>query len=205
MTGEDTPIKATITEAVQAAQRKFAEKPQDYLSSERAAQALLFCELKQRVDGSVVIRRDAVPPLHGLPETRVKLEWPVYGKGYPKHDIAVLAKTEETEKSKHYKCHSWGYEDLEAFIEVKSGWKNTITILTEARGDFEKLSACQHKGYVVIFVGNEFNAMTKHLRNSYCTRLQEYKEKYGFCDGHVFVVFRDGILPGEGDFEPSER
>ena len=213
-------ITDTIKEAVRVAQRKFAANPCDFLSSEKEVQFLLYSELRKRITESVDIlrpeavereQRGAVPSIHKKSESRVKLEWPQPVEGSRvRHDIAVLRRDLSP---KNWDSSRWNYKDLEAFIEVKSGWGPSQTILTaKTKGDFEKLNACKSKGYLVIFVGNEWKAMevVKGGRGDQCfyrEKLKEYKKSktHSFHRGHVYVVFRVGILTGwrKEDFQPE--
>ena len=209
-----------ILQSLWQLQPEFKQNPFDFLSSEMEAQVRLYCALRQHkhIQGTFRLSDDenddpAVPRMDNLPTARLKLEWAVKSGGTRRHDIAVLEKDSESVFKKNT-INPEGYDKVEAFIEVKTGWgvrKGPKGILEGdgTQNDFEKLNACKSKGYLVIFVGNKWKKMEnlppkKANQGYYLERLQKEKERCGFCDGHVYVVFRDGILTGEGDFLPEK-
>ena len=174
-----------IAKSVHNLQGEFDQNPSDFVYSEREAQVRLYCELQKHVKGTFFFNDNpddypAVPRMCNQPTVRLKLEWPHSGEH--RHDIVLFKKDAADPKD---------YGDVEAFIEVKTGWGADEKILSGSRTqkDFALLSDHPGIGYLVFFVANQFSAMEKSLQDFYLETLDKYES------GHVYMVFRDRVLP----------
>jgi len=174
-----------IKSVVNKLQKDFSKHPYDFTSYEIEAQVRVYNELMKNIKGKFKVNRpDAVPPFKSEETPCVKLEWKL---GDNIHDIVVF-KEDVTDPG--------SYDDIEGFIEIKSGWGETKDHLSNnsVKKDFELVQIHAHIGYLIIFLANNFNDISKEYQDFYIQTFKAHKKTYGIKEGHVYLVFRDRVL-----------
>ncbi|ETR72321.1 MAG: hypothetical protein OMM_01812 [Candidatus Magnetoglobus multicellularis str. Araruama] len=174
-----------IKSVVSKLQKDFSNHPYDFTSYEIEAQVRVYNELMKKIEGTFRVNRpDAVPPFKSEKTPCVKLEWKL---GDNRHDIVVFKKDVTDPES---------YDDIEGFIEIKSGWGETQDHLLNKSviKDFVLVQTHANIGYLIIFLANNFYDISKKYQDFYRKTLDAHKKTYGIKEGHVYLVFRDEIL-----------
>jgi len=174
-----------IKSVVNKLQKDFSKHPYDFTSYEIEAQVRVYNELMKDIKGTFRVNRpDAVPPFKSEKTPCVKLEWKL---GDNRHDIVVFKEDVTDPES---------YDDIEGFIEIKSGWGETEYHLLNKSvlKDFKLVQTHPNIGYLIIFLANNFHEISKEYQYFYRQTLGEHKKTYGIKGGHVYLVFRDIVL-----------
>lgn len=187
-------MRNMIIEGIKESHEDFRNNPFDWNVNEIEAQVRLFNVLRKNILGTINITRKApMPAYENMKAHRVKLEYGILdpASANRKPDICIF-KENITEMN---------FENLEAFVEIKVGWGYNDGQLNgdSIKKDFRFISLAKEKGYIVYFIGNNFD----YMKENYKTEVESYKKsmkdnlnEINFNPKNVFLVFRDIIFDG---------
>ncbi|AOY76725.1 hypothetical protein [Clostridium formicaceticum] len=181
----DNKLYEVIVSSINATFDDFSKNPFDFVQNEREAQYCLFEKLKDKVQGSMKVQRqDSIPPFENMNARRVRVEYKL--KNFVP-DIVIfkenIINTKETD-----------IDDVEAFIEVKIGWGCNSGCFTGDGfyKDILNLKKYPSKGFIVYYMGDNFDSLSSSIRSNCKKIFQEYKDEIDF--KNTFIVFRDRVI-----------
>jgi len=170
-----------LNEIIYELHNDFSLNPYDYTSYEMEAQVKVFNKIKNLIEGKILINNDEpIPPFVILESCRVRIEYRIDKN---RHDIVIFKNNSN--------CKS--YNDVEAFIEIKVGWGFTKDHLLHPtiKKDLELISKFPEKGFLIIFLSNNFYNLDIRQQRFYTKKLEEHKKNYKINNNHIYLIFRD--------------
>ncbi len=184
-------MEKIIEQVVKELHEDFASSPFKYTSSEAEAQYRVYALLERNyIKGNIFINRagldSPVPPYDNELSPRLRIEWGFDRR--KKNDIVIF---------KDGVVDPIDYDDVEAVIEIKSGWGEYPHLDNPGYlKDFEFVHKHPEIGFFLVFIGNKYDLLSQKYQSYYKNKFIDLKESqnYSFPSGHVYLIFRDKII-----------
>lgn len=147
-----------IYSCVKATFNEFSNTPFDFTQNEREAQYCLFEKVKDTFQGSIIVKREEiVPPFENMNARRVRVEHELTKGFIP--DIVIF-------KENINNTAETSMNDVDAFIEVKSGWKCRSGHFSDKKftKDISRLMNNLSKGFLYIILAIILSNYRKKVR-----------------------------------------
>lgn len=176
-----------IVSSINSTFEDFSKNPFDFVQNEREAQYCLFEKLKDKVQGSMkVSRQGPIPSFENMNARRVRVEYKLSKDFIP--DIVIFKENIINNKNTNI-------DDVEAFIEIKIGWGCSSSNFSESNEfykDILNLKKYQDKGYIVYYMGDNFENLHTNIKLNCKKIFQGYKRIVDY--KNIFIIFRDKII-----------